>query len=199
MQKVLIATIYSPDPVLLATTQIGPDKLILLLDETNRKKQEESYNLIKESVGRVVKVSKVNTETYDIVKVAEKCVKIIDEQNKDDEIYINITSGRKTKALGLLFASYARIKRIKKIAYNPKEERNTIVWLPKLGFKLTESQKKVLEVLSDERNSKLSFIQLAEKSSISRAMLYRNIDELKDNGFISEDNSLTDAGKIARL
>lgn len=199
MVKVLIATIYSPDPVLLSTTQIGPDKLILLLDETNKKKQEGSYNLIKGSVGRVVKVSKVNTETYDIVKVAEKCVKIIDEQNTDDEIYINITSGRKTKALGLLFASYARIKRIKNISYNPEEEKNSIVWLPKLSFKLTESQKKVLEILSYDKNSELSFIKLAEKVGISRAMLYRNIDELKDSGFISEDNSLTDAGRIARL
>ena len=38
-------------------------------------------------------------------------------------------------------------------------------------------------------------------SEISRAMLYRNIDELRDMGYISMENGLEliDAGKMARL
>ena len=31
-KKVLIATVYNPDPVLLAATKLGPDRLILLLE-----------------------------------------------------------------------------------------------------------------------------------------------------------------------
>ena len=203
MAKVLIATLYSPDPVLLAANRLGPDRLILLLDKKPNKEQEENFKLIKESIGRVVDVKSIKTEIYDIVKVSEKAVEIIDMQPKDDEIFINITSGRKTKALGLLFAAYARSDRVKKIAYNPEEDKNAVVWLPKLSFKLTESQKKVLEALNDEDSSNLSFVDLADKIGISRAMLYRNIDELKDMGYISADDQgifrLTDAGKIARL
>ena len=201
MSKVLIATLYSPDPVLLAANRLGPDRLILLLDETDQKTQEESYKLIQESLGRVVDVKKIKTEAYDIVKVAEKCVEIIDMQPKNDDIFINITSGRKTKALGLLFAAYARCDRVKKIAYNPEEDKNAVVWLPKLSFKLTESQKKVLEVLNEKNNTKLSLTELADKIGISRAMFYRNIDELRDMGYISTEDGLqlTDAGKIARL
>lgn len=201
MSKVLIATLYSPDPVLLAANRLGPDRLILLLDETDQKTQEESYKLIQESLGRVVDVKKQKTEAYDIVKVAEKCVSIIDMQPRDDEIFINITSGRKTKALGLLFAAYARCNRISKIAYNPEEDKNAVVWLPKLCFKLTESQKKVLEALAEKDYSKISLTELAEDIGISRAMLYRNIDELRDMGYISTEEGLvlTDAGKIARL
>ena len=201
MAKVLIATLYSPDPVLLAANRLGPDRLILLLDETDQKTQEQSYKLIQESLGRVVDVKKVKTEAYDIVKIAEKCVDIIDMQPKNDEIFINITSGRKTKALGLLFAAYARCDQVKKIAYNPEEDKNAVVWLPKLCFKLTESQKKVLEALDEKSSSKLSLTELADKIGISRAMLYRNIDELRDMGYISTENGLvlTDAGLIARL
>ncbi|MBN1860399.1 MAG: CRISPR locus-related DNA-binding protein [Candidatus Thermoplasmatota archaeon] len=201
MSKVLIATLYTPDPVLLAANRLGPDRLILLLDETDQKTQEESYKLIQDSLGRVVDVKKVKTEAYDIVKVAEKCVELIDMQPKDDDIFINITSGRKTKALGLLFAAYARSNKIQKIAYNPEEDKTAVVWLPKLCFKLTESQKKVLEALDNKTSSKYSLTELSDKIGISRAMLYRNIDELRDMGYISTEDGLilTDAGRIAKL
>ena len=197
----LIATLYSPDPVLLAANRLGPDRLILLIDYKPNKEQEESLKLIQESLGRVVDVKPVKTEVYDIVGVAEKCVEIIDMQPKDDEIFINITSGRKTKALGLLFAAYARNTRVKKIAYNPEEDKTAVIWLPKMSFKLTKSQKKVLEILADKDYVKISLTDLAEKIDISRAMLYRNIDELRDMGYVSTEDGLklTDAGRIAKL
>ncbi len=202
MAKILIATLYSPDPVLLAANRLGPDKLILLVDKNPNEEQEKSFKLIKESLGRVVEVEQVETEVYDIVKIAEKSVEVIDSQPKNDEIFINITSGRKTKALGLLFAAYARSSRVKKIAYNPEEDRTAVVWLPKLAFKLTDSQRKVLDILDREDNTDISLKELAEKIGISRSMLYRNIEELKDMGYISSTEGnlkLTDAGRIARL
>ena len=201
MAKVLIATLYSPDPVLLAANRLGPDRLILLIDKKPNKKQQENYKLIEESLGRVVDVKKSPTDVYNIVKVAEKCVEIIDMQPKDDEIYVNVTSGRKTKALGLLFAAYARNDRVKKIAYNPEEDKTSVIYLPKLAFKLNESQKKVLETLAEKDYSKKTLTELAEIIGISRAMLYRNINELKDMGYISSESNflLTDAGRIARL
>jgi CRISPR locus-related DNA-binding protein len=201
MVKVLIATLYSPDPVLLAANRLGPDRLILLIDEEPNKEQQKNYKLIEESLGRVVDVKKVKTKVYDIVQVAEKCVEIIDMQPKDDEIYVNITSGRKTKALGLLFASYARCNRVKKIAYNPEEDKTTVVWLPKLAFKLNESQRTILDKVDKPEYQNLSYAELAEKISMSKAMLYRSIDELRDMGYINTENGLqiTDAGKIARL
>ena len=44
-------------------------------------------------------------------------------------------------------------------------------------------------------------VKLAEKIGISKAMLYRNIDELRSMDLIiTEDGlELTDAGKIARM
>lgn len=201
MAKVLIATLYSPDPVLLASNRLGPDRLILLIDHKPNKEQQKNLDLIQNSLGRVVDIKTVKTAVYDIVAVATRAVEIIDLQPRDDELFINITSGRKTKALGLLFAAYARKNRVSKIAYNPEEDKKAVIWLPKLAFKLTESQKKLLDELGTEESKQMNYVDLAKHVSISKAMLYRNIDELKDLGYISVKDGLqlTDAGKIARL
>ena len=198
-KKVLIATLYSPDPVLLAATRLGPERLILIVDKKPNKEQEKAIKLIKESLGKVIDVKTVKTDVYNIVEVAKECVEIIDSQPKDDIIYVNITAGRKTVAIGLLFAAYARHDKVNKIAYNPEENKKSIVYLPRLSFKLTESQKKILEEIGKNRHE--SIVELAKKINISTAMLYRAIDELKDMDLITTDEGiqLTDAGKIARL
>ena len=198
-KKVLIATLYSPEPVILATTRLGPERLILLVDKDPSSEQEKSLKLIEDSLGKVIEVKVVKTDVYNIVNVAAKCVEIIDLQPKDDSIYINITAGRKTKAIGLLFAAYARHDRVKKIAYNPEEDKNAVVYLPRLSFKLTESEKKILEYIDRDKYDNIS--ELAKKIDLSTAMLYRSIDELKDMDLITTEEGLrlTDAGKIARL
>lgn len=198
-KKILIATLYSAEPVILATTRLGPDKLFLLTDKEPSKEQNDSLKLINDSLGKVIEVKAFKTEVYDIVKIAEKCVELIDSQSKDDIIYVNITSGRKTKAIGLLFAAYARHDQVKKIAYNPEEDKNSVIYLPRLSFKLTESQKKVLEFV--DKGNYASISDLSQKIDLSTAMLYRAIDELKDMDLITTDEGLklTDAGKIARL
>ena len=200
MAKVLIATLYSPEPVLLAATRHGTDRLILLIDNTPDKEQEKSLKLIRESLGRVIDIKTVKTDVYDIVSIAKKCVEIIDLTPKGDTISVNITGGRKTKAIGLLFAAYARCERIDKIAYNPEEDKNSVVYLPKLSFRFTESQKRILEYLKDGGYENLS--DLADKVELSRAMLYRNIKELEEQGFIESKDGcfeLTDAGRIGVL
>lgn len=201
MSKVLISTLYNPDPVLLAANRLGPDRLIVLIDKKPDDRQEKALKLIKESLGRVIDIKEVKTEIYDIVEVAKKCVEIIDLLPKDDWIFINITAGRKTKALGLLFAAYCRSDRVKKIAYNPEEDKSSVVYLPKLSFKLTESQKKILELLGEKEYKDISYSELADKIKSSKAMLYRNIDELRDLDLVSTEKNLklTDAGRIARL
>ena len=146
-------------------------------------------------------VKVIRTEVYDIVSVASKCVEVIDLQPKDDAIYVNITSGRKTKAIGLLFAAYARHDRVKKIAYNPEEDKSAVVYLPRLSFKLTESQKRILEYLDSGRYKGKNYTDMAKDIELSQAMFYRAIDELKDMDLATTDPelSITDAGKIARL
>jgi len=198
-KKVLIATLYSPEPVLLAATRLGPDRIILLIDKEPNKEQENSVKLIQESLGKVIDVKTCKTDVYDIVEVAKKAVEIIDLQPNEDHIFVNITSGRKTKAIGLLFAAYVRHDRVSKIAYNPEEDKSKVIYLPRLSFKLTENQKKILEEIDKHQDASIS--DLSKKIDISTAMLYRAIGELEDMDLVSKEDGykLTDAGRIARL
>ncbi|MEM4134616.1 MAG: CRISPR-associated transcriptional regulator Csa3, partial [Candidatus Micrarchaeia archaeon] len=123
-----------------------------------------------------------------------------DSQPKDWEIYANVSAARKTKALGLLFGCYARIERIKKILY-VKEEDNSILYLPKLSFYLSTSEKQTLVELSKLEGKEVSVKDLAKKLNLSTPMLYKIIDELKKRDFLVLDDGvkLTDAGKLAAL
>jgi len=199
-KKVLIATLYGSDPVMSSITKLGPDRLVLLIDKQPNSEQEKSLKVIQVSLGKVLEIKTIKVDTYDIVAIAEKAVELIDMQPDEDEIYVNITSGRKTQAIGLLFASYARHDRVKKIAYYPEEKNSEVVYLPRISFKLSSSQKKILEYLFYNKGDK-SMKDLSEKIDLSTAMLYRAIDELKDMDLVSTDDGikLTDAGKIARL
>jgi CRISPR-associated protein Csa3 len=198
-KKVLIATLFSPEPVILAVTRLSPERVYLLVNKEPTKEQEASIKLIQDSLGKVIDVKIKKTGVYDIVEIAKDCVDLIDAQPNEDIIYVNITSGRKTQAIGLLFASYARHEKVKKIAYNPEEDHGSIVYLPRLSFKLTDSQKKILEEIGNKKYDSVG--DLAKKVDLSTAMLYRAIDELKDMDLVSTEEGirLTDAGKIARL
>lgn len=199
MTKILIATLYVFEPIIASATKMSADRLILLIDKNPDKKQLESLEILKKSLGSVMEITTVETEVYDIVKVAKETVKIIDLLSDKDEIYVDITAGRKTKALGLLFGSYARTDRIKKIMY-VKEEDKSIVSLPKLSYSITPGQYKIVHYL--HKNSIVSMIDLANKIDISRAMLYKHIKELKDMDVVEntkEGLQLTDYGRIVVL
>jgi len=198
-KKVLIATMYNAEPVMLAITKLGPDRVYLLIHDESDKDQDAAVKLITNSLGKVIDIKLVKTPAYDIVKVARKAVEVIDMQPTEDDIYVNITGSRKTKAIGLLFAAYCRHDRVKRIGCNPEEDENAVVYLPRLSFKLTESQKTILEAIDKGKYSTIG--DMAKNVELSTAMLYRAIDELKDMDLITTDEGLklTDAGKIARL
>jgi len=196
MSRILIATVYANEPVTVSATKLGVDRIILLIDKNPDKTMEESLNIIKKSVGPIVETKK--TELYDIVKIVDEAIKIIDDLNENDEIYVNITAGRKTKALGLLYASYLRSKKIKKIVYVTEETKDMIT-LPKLSFNLKPAQKKILEYI--HKHGLSSITKAADETEIPRSMFYSNLDELRDMGLVEgkDEVKLTEAGMIARL
>lgn len=199
MTKVLLATLYVFEPVIAASTKISADKLILLIDKEPDATQQKSLDIIKQSLGSVLEIKTVKTDVYDIVEVARETVKIIDLLSDKDEIYVDITAGRKTKALGLLFGAYARSDRIKRIMY-VKEENKQVVNLPKLSYNITPGQLKIIESLL-QGNAK-SMADLAEKVDVSKAMLYKHIKELKDMDVVEDSKEgiqLTDYGRIVVL
>ena len=200
MARVLISTVYSAKPTLYACTKERPDKLILLVPEEADKTVEEALKVIGDSVGSVLDTTQETIAQYDIVAIARTAAKAIDEHcTEKDEVILNITSGRKTQSLGLLYAGYARARYVRKIAYYP-EEKDRVVVLPVLPFKLTESQSKILASLGKEEKT---YAQLGTETKLSTAMVYRAIDELIHQGYVEKTERkglrITDAGEIARM
>ena len=199
MAKILIATIYVFEPVIAAVTKISADRLFLLIDKEPDEKQKKSIEVIKQSLGSVLEIKTVETEIYDIYEVAKETVKIIDYLSDKDEIYVDITAGRKTKSMGLLFGSYARGDRIQKIMY-VKEEDKQIVTLPKLTYSVTPGQIKIIEFL--EKNQIKSMVEFASQIKISKSLLYQSIKDLKKMDILEETSDgikLTDYGRIVIL
>ena len=198
--KVLIATVHSSKPVLFAIHKLGPQKLFLIFEKNPGKEIKESLKLIKERHRDFVEIHEAKVDgKFDVYDIASKCVDVIDNIPKDDLIYVNITSGTKPIAIGLMFASFARAGRIKKIAYNPFDEPENIFYFPKLHFDLTKTQKELLEKIAEGRFKSPS--QLAGKVKMSGSMLYKNMKDLEDIGLIDleEGIRITDAGKVMRL
>jgi CRISPR-associated protein Csa3 len=201
MAKVLISTLYGPDPLILASTRLSPDKLILLITDENDKTIKESLKLINKSLGRVLSISTHKIPQYDIIKISRTVVRIIDKISLDDEILINITSGRKTQSIGVLFGAFARQQRIKRITYYPEgAEKGNVVYLPILSTKLPESQEKILDSIKVKKG--LSYKDLESITGLSTAMVYRAVDDLIQKGLLEKTEQglvLTDAGLLMRL
>lgn len=198
MARVLVTTTYSSDSIILAITKLSIERLFLLVDKKPDETQKATIDSINKTFGAVIEVKEKRIELYDFVEVAKAVSDMLDDFSTKDEIYVNITPGRKTQALGVLFGCYARPTRVKKIFYVP-EDTKTMITLPILTFDITPSQKEVLDNIEKIDTAKA----LAEEVDTSRAMLYRNIKELVDHGFIEpkegEGYRLTEAGKVARL
>ena len=197
MTKILITTIYETDSIILAINRFSIDRVFLLTSKTTDEKQKKAVEEIKKHYEKIIEIKEKKIELYDIVETAEKVKEIIDNQSTTDEIYLNITTGRRPQALGLLFAGYKRPSQIRKIFY-VTEDTKEVITVPILSFDITEAQQKILENI--EEIDKIS--QMSNEIDLSKAMVYRAIKELKDKGLIEENEKgykLTEAGRIARM
>ena len=201
-KRVVISTIYEGFAINYIIPKLSPDKLILLIDEPKFTEKKEKMNdvirtiksFFKDSI--VVETEKISS--YDIPKIMSEVIKIIDKESKEgNEIVVHITEGRKTTSLAVLFAAYIRKENVKGAYYLTEEEHN-IINLPLLNFDINGNKKIILREI-DKGNSNLNI--LMDKLKIKKSAMYRNIDELKNEGCL-EDNKelkLTDLGRIMIL
>jgi len=195
-ESIVIATIYSYEPVIAGAVKLGATRLILLKDTQPSKEQEEAIEKARKALGEYVKIETIPTSVYDIYQVASDVVELIDSFSPDAKIYLNVSAGRKTKSLGLMFAGYARSSRIEKIIYITKEDQE-VVTLPNLAFSLNNKQRKVLSQFIGQKPDRLK--EVYKSASISRATLFLMLKEFKRRGLMEQDNNLSAAGKIALL
>lgn len=195
MDTTIIATIYSYEPIIASVTKFGANNLYLLVDNNPDETQTASIDKVKQTIGKYVSVHLVKTDIYDIVEVARESVKLIDSIKNSSKIMLNVSAARKTKAMGLMFAGYARFKDVENIFYITKEEFS-IVYLPKIAFDLNKTQKKILDHLKVNQHDSIKSVYYALK--IPKSTFYKALKELKSMGFVF-DNKITSAGEIALL
>lgn len=197
--RILISPLYGFSSIITCVTKIGIDKLVLLVDDKIKEKQKESLDMINKTFEHVLEIETVKINMYDVTRIAETVVTILDGFSDKDTIYLDVTSGRKTIAFGVLFGAFTRINRIKKIVY-VTEETKQIVTLPKLSYQLSESQRKVIDYI--HKNQIISMDDFANKIGVSKPMLYKNIKDLKERNILYESETglkLTDTGRIVSL
>ncbi|MGD9627126.1 MAG: CRISPR-associated CARF protein Csa3 [Methanobacteriales archaeon] len=197
METTLISTVYSIEPVMICITQFSPRKVVLIMEEEPPKEKEQVQKIIEDTLGNFIEVKIKETSLYDVVQIAKDTVDTIDEERaKGRKVVVNISGGRKTQALGVLFGCYARNNDVQRIAYVTEEE-GEIIDLPILSFGISKTKKKVLEEL---KRGETSVKNLALKLGISRGMTYNHIRELRNMGFIDPEKlEITSAGELAIL
>jgi CRISPR locus-related DNA-binding protein len=198
MARVLITPIYETESIVLAINRFSIERVFLLVSKKSDEKQAQAVKSIKEHYNKVIEIKEKKIELYDIVETAHQVKEIIDDLSCKDEIYLNITTGRRPQVLGVLFAGYKRPSRIKKIFY-VVEDTKEVITIPILSFDLTENQQKILENIEDIDN----ISKLSDEVEITKAMVYRSITSLKEKGLIEDGPGksfkLTEAGKIAMM
>lgn len=195
MDYTLISTIYSIEPIMVCITQFSPKKVVLLREEDAPQAKIKVEQIITETVGNFIDIETKITSLYDVVRIAQDTVDVIENEKANNrKLFVNISGGRKPQALGALFGCYARHGDIERIVY-VTEEDSQIIDLPILNFGLSPTKRMVLEEL---KNNGKSVKNLAIKIGISRGMTYNHIRELREMGFISPDKlEITSAGKLA--
>lgn len=199
MRKILISSIYDHNSVMLCATKFSVDEMYLIVDKDPDENQKKAVEIVKNSLGSVVTIHERRAEVYDILGTAKLTVDILDRLPEGLEIYINVTAGRKTQSLGMSYGAYARIGKVGYIVY-ATEETKEIIYLPKLNYEITDTQRQMLELIS--QNKLTSTFQVSEKVSTSTAMAYRNYETLKTKGMIIQTNegiTLTDYGRLVLL
>ena len=195
MEYTLISTIYSIEPIMVCITQFSCKKVVLLREEDAPQAKLQVEQIIKDTVGKFIDIETKITSLYDVVRIAQDTVDVIENERANNRnIFVNISGGRKPQALGALFGCYARHGDIERIVYITEED-SQIIDLPILNFGLSATKRMVLEELKQNGESVKN---LAMKIGISRGMTYNHIRELREMGFIAPDQlKITTAGKLA--
>ena len=195
MEYTLISTIYSIEPIMVCITQFSCKKVVLLREEDAPQAKLQVEQIIKDTVGKFIDIETKITSLYDVVRIAQDTVDVIENERANNRnIYVNISGGRKPQALGALFGCYSSHGDIERIVYITEED-SQIIDLPILNFGLSATKRMVLEEL---KNDGESVKNLALKIGISRGMTYNHIRELREMGFIATDQlKITTAGKLS--
>jgi CRISPR-associated protein Csa3 len=192
----LITTLYTLDPVLVCITRLSPTRVIIITEDGAVDRKVQAENTLEATFGKVIEIQKIITSLYDPVRVAQDVADAVEKEHDwGNQVVINVSGGRKPQAFGALFGAYARSDMVKRVVY-VTEEDNVMIEFPILGFNISPTKKAILEHI---KQGEKAVSTIAVKVGISRGMAYNHIRELKEMGYISDEDGfdITDSGRLA--
>jgi CRISPR locus-related DNA-binding protein len=200
-ERVVISTFYEGFAVKHIIPKLSPTKLIIILDDLKAKEQvkqkiSESLSSITEFFKGVLEIETVRiSSSYNIPLIIKEVVNKIDSEfEKNKEVLIHISEGRKTTCLGLLYASYIRNTKVEG-AYYLTEEDHELIRLPMLNFEINQTKKEILKMIN---SGKEDIENMMKRLDLKQSAIYYNLNELKKDGYVKKDGNLelTDLGKV---
>ena len=192
-ENVLITTIWKGTAVIQAIKLFSPSKIYFIVDDPIDEIRNNSISMVKELFSEIVYTS-ISVKIYDIVGIAKAVMNVIDKE-KNNKITLHISEGRKTMSLGLLFGSYVKRKSVDSVFYIT-EETNTAIKLPLIELKISEQK---MALLNKINSGIYSVNDLETELGIKAPTIYVHMKELRDDGFLNQDNKMTEMGKIILL
>ena len=198
MKKItLISSFYGAEPEVACIKEFFPSSAVILAQRPKRGNTGKIELLLKKSIGHIVDIRWVWLEPAgDVASIAKKAIETMESEHKrGQDLVINVGGEGSSVPLALLLAAYTRNRIIKNVVQAPRNG-DSVIHLPKVGFYLSKSKRRVLNALAGDSDN---ISELAKKLGKTRGLVYVHIRKLEELGLIDKDHNLTDAGKVALL
>ncbi len=201
----MAASGFAPAPITKGLIRYGAKKLYLfpLSDESSKLTLKNILSRAEEDLGIEVKViSKNQYKIGDLVKEMRKIIQEEHEQN--NQIYINLSGGRKTQSFSLYIAACLEGIKVSK-AFYISEEENEFIEVPLIRSSVnTLLSKEKLEILAIAEDKKLiTNVRLTKILGKTKPLIHNYLKELQSLGYLSSTKSgkefvyeITEAGKM---
>ena len=201
----MAASGFAPAPITKGLIRYGAKKLYLfpLSDESSKLTLKNILSRAEEDLGIEVKViSKNQYKIGDLVKEMRKIIS--EEHNQNNQIYINLSGGRKTQSFSLYIAACLEGIKVEK-AFYIAEEDNEFIEVPLIRSSVnTLLSKEKLEILAITEDKKLiTNAMLTKILGKTKPLIHNYLKELQSLGYLSSTKSgkefvyeITEAGKM---
>ncbi len=190
-RSVLISPIFSPDSIIAIIVRYRIEKLVLLVDKQIKNEQRESIEKLRQTFGKALSIDQKEIELFNIVDITTRTIEIIREYQNDYEIILNISTGKRTQAFGMIYGSTIVAEHVERIIYYDHDTAEMIEF-PVLCHGLSEVKGQILRYL----NKNESIEKIHRETGKSKSMIYSHIRDLKEKGYLDEEGNLTEIGQI---
>ena len=169
----------------------SPNKVYIVTPED--KKTIDEANLINSKFPNI-EFEIVFVKEFDVVGTTEILNKII-KKEKGNQIFINVTEGRKTMFLAGVYSASLNKDEVEG-AFYLRQDIHELMPIPLIDFEVSQNKFKVLGEL-DKGNKKV--IDIAKKLKVNRSLVYASINDLIKRRYTTKEWDVTDSGKICLM